>query len=1321
MILVAMLQQCSQNAEAQNQVQLRVEEKIDTFMQAPVQTLKLFHDFFDLDGFRNNLTPADRKEAQIYLYSLVKALSDVGLKPFYGLEDGTMLAYWHSTLNLVPELNYREPGNSGYAPIDANLGKYLNVCMDKTNGTAVECAMSDVHPLYISCIGGDGGANCPLIECPRSEPETKSGIRGNSSDSEVKMCPNYEILNYTEKNPGQRLGFVPTTTSCINADGDFSQTVGEVLIESDRDGGVVLNGACTFPDGTIVDRVLSGNFENCVNGPCNTTFNGGYQYRNYDARWRSWYIDCKAAQRPQFSDPYVFFSFGTVGITYTHPIYTKDDQNGSVFYGVLAVDMELGDISKFLVSTFNGTIFTAAVYEDAEPHKMIALSTGTDILAWYLISDPTKECPADKIGNAAVCQTRQETISTFAKTEADQILFKAHQKYFQGNSPLTSRQVVEVLADENDVTSQSYIATAVLYGISDANLRWRIVVTTPVEDDPFSSIEAGDLSFILIFVLGGLGCALCLLLFLAFYRRRNERVVQFADFKFTSAFILGCALLNLTTLTLVGEATDESCMLRMWTFYMATSLCLSPLFVKAYRTYALLGSSVQSAMGQVHKSYLVRSLIIPFVQAVILAVATFFDPPLATYQLDVLSLVPLKEIECKHELSLFEYLQGVFTFVLLVMGCSLAYVTRNIDPRFGDAKALLFAMYNIAFTTLMLAIIIGFVDISGSSEAVLQAIGVFWATVFSAAGFVVPRLMEATKERTTSKKKNRRLRSNLQQKRHARITSVNSQPRDDALHNSEDSLKILVCIANVGNAPPTFDSMKAWIPEGGSTSKVTMLDGDEIIAEHFDLIVVGMQEAVWGKKSVRDGDEPLVGSSVRRKISKISVRGEDPLADEADEEEVSQELAQVKEEAYLSSVEGQDTVALRNMIASILGDSYTNIAQEQRGQMRQSIWALKGVAPFIKNLKVTKVNTGIGNVLANKGGIVISMIYQDTRIAFLSAHLAAHEGESFYKNRCDNVFDILKGSKTFDLSKKHDIDLALCSHHMIVCGDLNFRTVFDGERNSHEDNVKRAKGLIEAEDWSTLYSFDELHKGLRRGDLLNGFNTLPCDFNPTFKVNRSEGYDYKDQRVPSYTDRILYKSSPGLSGNLEQIAYEPCADFTTSDHKPIRGAFSIIPNDMVPPIFLEEKYRIEFSNLECEDLLVADRTSSDPYIMFIWDSAEVQEERSYNWHFWSRKKRFPATSFKRQTLNPKWPGKKISLVTTSQEMRTDATLYVVVYDYDFMSDDDMLGTLPLNISELLKIKHGDTSKELTFDSPLERYGKCHGRIKFKLEISQIVG
>jgi len=709
------------------------------------------------------------------------------------------------------------------------------------------------------------------------------------------------------------------------------------------------------------------------------------------------------------------------------------------------------------------------------------------------------------------------------------------------------------------------------------------------------------------------------------------------------------------------------------------------------------------------------------IQAIILLITTFRDPPTVTVVVDIDELNPQKSIRCESETYLFAIMQGTYDICLLITGCVLAYLTRNIDPRFGDAKALFFAVYNIAFTTLMMALIIIFVDVSESGKFALQLIGVFWATVFSSAAFVVPRLMAAKQDRRKNLKTQRRLQSKYESQRRSRpISSSNGNSMDDeALHESElDSVKILVCTANMGNAPPTLESMKAWIPESGSCYEVTPFDESLVVKEYYDIICIGMQEATWGHKKQRkqnkkDSDVSSLMTSIRRQQS-----------GDVDEDELSLEEAQVKEDNYLAVIEGADTVFLRTLIKEILGNDYTNIAWEQRGQMRQLVYARSEIRPGIKNLKTSGENTGIGGVMNNKGGIVVSMTYEGTNLTFLSAHLAAHEGDNYYKARCENTHEILKGSRTFDLCKKEQIDLALLSHHIFVCGDLNFRTKFDGE-HTHEEKFAMAQDLIKAENWAGLYALDELHKGVDRNDLLVNFKTLACDFNPTFKVNRTDGYDYKDQRVPSYTDRIMYKSSPSLSENLKQYAYEACEDFITSDHKPVRGAFSLVPNDSVSPRTVEVKYRLTFSQLECSDLPQADvGGTSDPYIKFIWDAIDMHEEnKMINLKFWElgRKKPFPKTPYKSKTLDPKWEDKTVTLVTEGHEIKAEAILYLCVYDHDFLSDDDILGTLPIDVQSLVSMKLIEDRKELFFDRPLERFGKFTGRIKFKVEIEQLVG
>lgn len=171
----------------------------------------------------------------------------------------------------------------------------------------------------------------------------------------------------------------------------------------------------------------------------------------------------------------------------------------------------------------------------------------------------------------------------------------------------------------------------------------------------------------------------------------------------------------------------------------------------------------------------------------------------------------------------------------------------------------------------------------------------------------------------------------------------------------------------------------------------------------------------------------------------------------------------------------------------------------------------------------------IAGVYHNKGGIVCTFDIRQTRLAFVTAHLAAHEGDAYYKARNDNIREILRGTKSLG-GPKHlsSYDVATSAHHMFLMGDLNYRIRIVPNNNDNSNNkndkssshldqqeqVKAALELVAAGDFETLYSYDELSAGIRNKDMLCQFQTLPCHFNPTFKLLRQEGFQYKEQRVP---------------------------------------------------------------------------------------------------------------------------------------------------------------------------------------------------------------
>lgn len=54
---------------------------------------------------------------------------------------------------------------------------------------------------------------------------------------------------------------------------------------------------------------------------------------------------------------------------------------------------------------------------------------------------------------------------------------------------------------------------------------------------------------------------------------------------------------------------------------------------------------------------------------------------------------------------------------------------------------------------------------------------------------------------------------------------------------------------------------------------------------------------------------------------------------------------------------------------------------------------------------------------------------------------------------------------------------------------------------------------------------------------------------------------YDKKRIPSYTDRVLYKSLPGFMDNMKLSSFYSCENVSSSDHKPVVCAFELETTD----------------------------------------------------------------------------------------------------------------------------------------------------------------
>jgi phosphatidylinositol-bisphosphatase len=133
---------------------------------------------------------------------------------------------------------------------------------------------------------------------------------------------------------------------------------------------------------------------------------------------------------------------------------------------------------------------------------------------------------------------------------------------------------------------------------------------------------------------------------------------------------------------------------------------------------------------------------------------------------------------------------------------------------------------------------------------------------------------------------------------------------------------------------------------------------------------------------------------------------------------------------------------------------------------------------------------------------------------------------------------------------------------IFFCGDLNYR--IDLPREEVEHSVSQIKDLLESHDNQKLERAEEIRHNLLRHDQLRtsiamqrafpGFAEGKISFAPTFKFDKgTDEYDTSHkQRIPAYTDRVLYKPV-----GTRVLEYDSIESAQHSDHRPVYATFRV--------------------------------------------------------------------------------------------------------------------------------------------------------------------
>uniref|UniRef100_A0A4W4G1P4 Synaptojanin-1 n=1 Tax=Electrophorus electricus TaxID=8005 RepID=A0A4W4G1P4_ELEEL len=243
---------------------------------------------------------------------------------------------------------------------------------------------------------------------------------------------------------------------------------------------------------------------------------------------------------------------------------------------------------------------------------------------------------------------------------------------------------------------------------------------------------------------------------------------------------------------------------------------------------------------------------------------------------------------------------------------------------------------------------------------------------------------------------------------------------------------------------------------------------------------------------------------------------------------------------------------------------YVLLASEQLVGVCLFVFVRPQHAPFIRDVAVDTVKTGMGGATGNKGGVAIRMLFHTTSICFVCSHFAA--GQSQVKERNDDYNEITR-KLSFPMGR------LLYSHDYVFwCGDFNYRISLPNEE---------VKELIRQQNWDSLIAGDQLVEQKNAGLIFKNFIEGKLDFAPTYKYDLfSDDYDTSEKcRTPAWTDRVLWrrrkwnfqKTAP-LDEEDEHLwspgdlKYYGRAELKTSDHRPVVAIIDVDVLEVDPEV-----------------------------------------------------------------------------------------------------------------------------------------------------------
>jgi len=261
-------------------------------------------------------------------------------------------------------------------------------------------------------------------------------------------------------------------------------------------------------------------------------------------------------------------------------------------------------------------------------------------------------------------------------------------------------------------------------------------------DGTFYCLKANRVSMgtqIGVTIAAGVSIVIGIVTLVWLFIHRNKPAIRKASVLFCNLTTIGAILMFVSAIMFVF-VTDATCGLRVWLLVLGFVLCYGSIFVKEYRLWLIFDETDIMRTVRVTDGLLLKVVFGGlFIELLITMTWFIVTPYLKRITIDLLK----EEISyrCTSNVTpAFFWILFALNMCILIIGCILAWLARNVPANFNEAKQILFSIYNVTLISVIVVVLASVFRATSEAISLTVSIGLIFSSLVTLAILFVPKI-----------------------------------------------------------------------------------------------------------------------------------------------------------------------------------------------------------------------------------------------------------------------------------------------------------------------------------------------------------------------------------------------------------------------------------------------------------------------------------------------------------------------------------------------------------------------------------------------------